>query len=442
MFNGTEDVTTSDAYENAVFAAALVYGFLTVFGIFGNCLVIFVILRILFCSTGFIQVYIYTLSLSLVDLTFFLSAPFIIINMVSGEWLFDIGICKLMFICEGLNKGLSVYLLTVLTGDRFLAVCFPLRSQHYRTPRASLIAVMFCCGFVILANAPLYIYSELTEIRHPATPNLTIKFCHIDFPLFESSNVSLTKRNGTDQAGERQSSIWERFQTYYTLFMLAFYHIIPGGLIVVFSALIHRKVRHSIKKLHKRSSNKGRVTRSIFSVVIFYFSCWTPFWLLQIFIVFMGLDNKRTEVLYSAVVLYGLPYLNSAINPILYTFLNKNLRKTYGNAKEAGKRKDAVKHDRYLAVSGLNTTEFDNSPAGFRRKPRAYQSESLLSANGSLVEKISDPSEPKTRPDRLATVEYQKIHQWSHSLNGHLASHFHTAGSLKDSLQFHSSQTI
>lgn len=116
------------------------YTLLFVFGTVGNVAVIVMTLNVLtttnrkqraarnVSSSSTHHVFIYVLGLSIVDLAVMLHLPLLVSDILVGEWMFGVLMCKFYWIMEWVNKLLSTFIMTVLSWDRFLAVCSPVRS--------------------------------------------------------------------------------------------------------------------------------------------------------------------------------------------------------------------------------------------------------------------------------------------------------------------------
>jgi hypothetical protein len=46
------------------------------------------------------------------------------------HWIFETAMCKIFFVLYSINFITSVFTLTALSGDRYLAVCHPIRSGN------------------------------------------------------------------------------------------------------------------------------------------------------------------------------------------------------------------------------------------------------------------------------------------------------------------------
>uniref|UniRef100_A0A914WNV5 G-protein coupled receptors family 1 profile domain-containing protein n=1 Tax=Plectus sambesii TaxID=2011161 RepID=A0A914WNV5_9BILA len=334
----------------------------TVGGI-GNAVVIAMIIRV-FWHNGrkTPHVYGYVLFLSIVDLVFIsINSPFLMLYMIYRDWLFGTALCKSVYAVEGLNKTLSVHLLVIFSFDRYLAICHATTSDRLRSAKAAFRLLIIATLGGLVCNLPIYMYAktvsfEREEIVLKSSDSGAMVPLHGGMHNLSSYNMSeLTTRKTTMRicmlafprwkrptgAGDCESTgPWDHFGGPYTLFLFVVYFLIPALLIMAFYARTLIRVRRQYSGRQPRSrtrSAKYRVTRSVALVVAFYFACWTPYWILQILIQFsvyhrcVSVGTQMGRMIASAI--HSLPYLNSAVNPILYAFLNKSLTQAYAAAR-------------------------------------------------------------------------------------------------------------
>ncbi|VDO25640.1 unnamed protein product [Haemonchus placei] len=69
-----------------------------------------------------------------------------------------------------------------------------------------------------------------------------------------------------------------------------------------------------------------RVTRSVQRVVLFHLLCWTPFWLFNLFssIFRVRITSQLERIVVNIIHLF--PYVNCALNPLLYAYRAENFR--------------------------------------------------------------------------------------------------------------------
>ncbi|XDV27273.1 hypothetical protein PO909_030833 [Leuciscus waleckii] len=109
----------------------IVYSCNFIMGIVGNSLVVAVIY---FCLKLKTVANIFVLNLAVSDLTFLITLPIWAINTATGyKWLFGSFLCKAIAGMVLLNLYTSIFFLTALSIDRYLAIVHPVRSRRCRT---------------------------------------------------------------------------------------------------------------------------------------------------------------------------------------------------------------------------------------------------------------------------------------------------------------------
>jgi hypothetical protein len=111
--------------------AKIFYGIVFLVGLFGNSLVIYVVLRFSKMQT---VTNMYIFNLAVADEMFLVGLPFLITTVIYKYWSFGRIMCKIYMTTTSINQFTSSLLLTVMSADRYVAVCHPISSPRYRTP--------------------------------------------------------------------------------------------------------------------------------------------------------------------------------------------------------------------------------------------------------------------------------------------------------------------
>ncbi|XP_072098848.1 somatostatin receptor type 2-like [Mobula birostris] len=277
-----------------------IYFVVCVVGLSGNTLVIYVILRYAKMKT---VTNIYILNLAIADELFMAGLPFIAIQVAMGYWPFGQACCRILMTVDGINQFTSVFCLTAMSVDRYLAVVHPIKSSRWRKPRVAKlvnVAVWFISLLVIL---PIMIYSGVVQ-NAPRNSSCTI--------IFPS-----------------EDQMWYTAFTIYT-FVLGF--VLPFAIICLCYLMIIFKVKASGIRVgsSKRKKSEKKVTKMVSIVVAAFACCWLPFYIFNL--VPLGVNVLPTQAskgVFEFIVL--LSYANSCANPILYAFLSDNFKKSFQN---------------------------------------------------------------------------------------------------------------
>lgn len=98
------------------------------------------------------------LNLALADAFVLLSAPLFLRFLTKGNWEFGSAACKAVHYLSSVNMYVSIYLICLMSMDRWLAVSKPFLSQRMRTKRSLLALLMAVWVLAFLLSLPMLFY--------------------------------------------------------------------------------------------------------------------------------------------------------------------------------------------------------------------------------------------------------------------------------------------
>lgn len=295
------------------FITQVLYATVCIVGLFGNSLVIYVVLRFSKMQT---VTNMYIVNLAIADECFLIGIPFLITTMNLQLWPFGDIMCKIYMTTTSINQFTSSIFLTIMSADRYVAVCHPISAPKIRTPMISKVvsfSAWMASGFLMI---PVFMYSSIMKDS-----------CNIIWP--EMENLS--------------------GQTAFILYSFILGFAIPLMLILCFYVLVIRKLRTVGPKNKSKEKKKShrKVTKLVLTVITVYVVCWLPYWITQVALIYTPPNECQSHFVITIFLLVGiLSYSNSAMNPILYAFLSDNFKKSFLKACTcaAGKDVNATLH--------------------------------------------------------------------------------------------------
>ncbi|GFQ93586.1 somatostatin receptor type 1 [Trichonephila clavata] len=291
--------------------ARVSYGLVGVLGLGGNTLVIYVVLRFSKMQT---VTNMYILNLAFADEMYLIGLPFLLTTMIFHSWPFGRVMCKIYMTTTSINQFTSSLLLTVMSADRYVAVCHPIQSPRYRTPFIAKFICLTAWTLSALLMVPIYMYASTLDT------GMYIN-CNIYWP--ESSYMN----------GEMA----------FTLYAFTLGFALPLVLILLFYFLVICKLRNvgPKNKSKEKKRTHRKVTYLVLSVITVYIICWLPYWCAQMWLTFMPPDSGQNTLTFTMMLLTQcLSYANSAVNPILYAFLSDNFKKSFTKAFTCASRRE------------------------------------------------------------------------------------------------------
>nr|7Y1F_R Chain R, Kappa-type opioid receptor [Homo sapiens] len=277
-----------------------VYSVVFVVGLVGNSLVMFVIIRYTKMKTA---TNIYIFNLALADALVTTTMPFQSTVYLMNSWPFGDVLCKIVLSIDYYNMFTSIFTLTMMSVDRYIAVCHPVKALDFRTPLKAKI-INICIWLLSSSVGISAIVLGGTKVRE----DVDVIECSLQFP-------------------DDDYSWWDLFMKI-CVFIFAF--VIPVLIIIVCYTLMILRLK-SVRLLsgsREKDRNLRRITRLVLVVVAVFVVCWTP---IHIFILVeaLGSTSHSTAALSSYYFCIALGYTNSSLNPILYAFLDENFKRCF-----------------------------------------------------------------------------------------------------------------
>ncbi|XP_077989374.1 neuropeptides B/W receptor type 1-like [Glandiceps talaboti] len=292
--NSTVAACTNSFYVVLEFAIPIVYGCICIFGLMGNGLVMFVTMRNRVNSVPSV----YVLNLAVADFLFMIVLIFLAYQHASHKWIFGHIVCKIAIAFDGLNQFTSVYTLTLMSIDRYLAIAHALRSMSFRTVHNARLICLLIWVFSAIFVLPLWMYGGLTN-KHGSYQ------CDTAWPYPE-------------------------FEAIFVIYTFVFGFALPLFIIIASYACMLRYLvitkRPSSTQTTSRKKSK-RIAILVFAIVAAFVVCWLPFYVVHLTIALSNTTKLSCVATTLAYILsICLSYSNSCINPFIYTSIGRRYR--------------------------------------------------------------------------------------------------------------------
>ncbi|XP_037638633.1 mu-type opioid receptor [Sebastes umbrosus] len=273
------------------------YSIVCVVGLVGNVLVMYIIVRYTKMKTA---TNIYIFNLALADALVTSTLPFQSVNYLMGTWPFGDILCKMVMSIDYYNMFTSIFTLTTMSIDRYVAVCHPVKALDFRTPRNAKIVNV--CNWILSSAIGLPVMFMASTAITPSSID-----CKLIFPI--------------------PSWYWD---TLLKICVFIFAFIMPVLIITVCYGLMILRLK-SVRMLsgsQEKDRNLRRITRMVLVVVAVFIVCWTP---IHIFVIITALINIPNSTLQTITWHFciALGYTNSSLNPVLYGYLDENFKRCF-----------------------------------------------------------------------------------------------------------------
>ncbi|XP_068605173.1 kappa-type opioid receptor [Brachionichthys hirsutus] len=274
------------------------YSVVFVVGLAGNCLVMYVIIRYTKMKTA---TNIYIFNLAVADALVTTTVPFQSADYLLNSWPFGKVACKVFISIDYYNMFTSIFTLTMMSIDRYVAVCHPIKALDFRTPTKAKMINLVIWVLASAAGVPAMVLGS-TKTNNGTTE------CALQFP--------------------EPYVYWDTLMKI-CVFIFAFF--VPVIIITVCYTLMVMRLK-SVRLLsgsREKDRTLRRITRLVLVVVAVFVVCWTPIHIFIFVNLISGYVPETTAVMAAYFFCVALGYTNSSLNPILYAFLDENFKRCF-----------------------------------------------------------------------------------------------------------------
>uniref|UniRef100_F6YFW7 Galanin receptor type 1 n=1 Tax=Monodelphis domestica TaxID=13616 RepID=F6YFW7_MONDO len=281
------------------FITLVVFGMIFTLGVLGNTLVITVLAR---SKPGKPRstTNLFILNLSIADLAYLLFCiPFQATVYALPTWVLGAFICKFTHYFFTVSMLVSIFTLSAMSVDRYVAIVHSRRSSSLRVSRNALLGVGVIWALSIAMASPVAYHQRLF---HRESGNLT--FCWEQWPNQQHKKI-------------------------YVVCTFVFGYLLPLLLISFCYAKVLNHLHKKLKNMSKKSeASKKKTAQTVLVVVVVFGISWLPHHVIHLWVEF-GVFPLTTASFLFRVTAHCLAYSNSSVNPIIYAFLSENFRKAY-----------------------------------------------------------------------------------------------------------------
>ncbi|RXN24518.1 neuropeptide FF receptor 1-like protein [Labeo rohita] len=221
-------------------------------------------------------------------------------------WPFSQITCTMSNLIQGMSVSASVFTLVAIAGDRFMWIVYPL--CNHLQPVAAIFTIFF-------------IWALAFAITLPSAATMTVIHLNNTYLVHDNKMYPLCVCfMDWARAGMRRA---------YTLFIFVQVFLVPLCLICTMYGTIAAKLYSDLRENEVITRKRMKVIKMLLMGVIFFMVFWLPLWTLMFLMEFLDLDRQQTDFLngYLLPIAHWLAFLNSAVNPFIYIFCNKNFRR-------------------------------------------------------------------------------------------------------------------
>ncbi|XP_031702399.1 delta-type opioid receptor [Anarrhichthys ocellatus] len=280
--------TASEEFDGGTAVACVILGLSFLVGAPGNLLVIWTILRHVKQRSHTVVL---ILHLAVADLLVLITLPIWIYSLVH-TWVLGEALCKALVYIVSVCMFSSIFFITLMSAERYLAICHPFVMMRWKTKSAMNRCLVLLWLLALLLGGPSVVTQTLDE------------------------------SDGTEQC-----FIHEVTSVTQAIILLCLETLWGFVIPFIILSICYSLVAAQLRKMSFNSKPKSMVL--VHAVVIAFTLCWLPYHIINIIdlVCILGSGTERECVPESVVFSSGaLVFISSSVNPVLYALFARNLQ--------------------------------------------------------------------------------------------------------------------
>lgn len=286
----------------------VVYSIIMLFALSGNTLVIFVILGNK-SLRNVTNMFLISLAISDIFISGF-NIPLGLLYNFNGEWTHGEILCKFVSFATSVNVIASIMTLTAVALERYYAICHPLK-MRYLKKTTRVVVVMIAIWILALAvSSPFLVIQRIGERLKVINELPGLALVEVCVEHYETKAL----------------------EEAHTLVQFTVFYCVPIGIMFfAYGKIAHQLwIRKPIGDSHdweKSLKQKKSIIRMLIVIVLIFLLSWLPFFAVHIYRFYHYVPYENFRLVSLVVQVIG--FTNSAVNPIIYGFMNQKFKQTF-----------------------------------------------------------------------------------------------------------------
>ena len=304
----------SDTWSPEVTQRIVTLAFIMTLTLFGNIIIIVVLTCSKYRKLNS-RVNIFIINLAIGDLTVccFTMTTEVLFEVFEGGWVLGAAACKILLYIQIVTLASTTFILTAMSFDRYMAICYPLSLGTNMTRAKRSIAIAWLMSLVC------------------ACPQLLI-FKQVAIGIYPDGQILYRCRS------VGYTAWWQR--KLYITFMTVYILVIPTAIIsycyISVVGVVWRQgkdvssnngvaLRKTVKDSRAFPKTKIKTIKMTLSIICSFIMCWTPYFVVHLIHIWSEYKYSIPQPVY--VFAETIALLSSALNPILYGCFNIKLKR-------------------------------------------------------------------------------------------------------------------